>query len=312
LIVAIVGPTAVGKSDLALRIAEHLPAEIISADSRQVYRDLDIGTAKPTLDEQRRVPHHVIDVVDPRDDFSLAQFQDHAYLAIEGAISRGRLPLLVGGTGLYVRAVVEGVQLPRVSPDPILRGELEAFARDRGVDALHRRLAAIDPIAASRIDARNVRRVIRAIEVVEKSGQMFSEFHYHQPRYDVLTIGVTRGREDLYRRIDRRVDRQIEDGLIEETRRAIESGCPPSRPALGGLGYREMVAYLADQIDLRTAIERIKFETHRFARQQYTWFRMDDQRICWLDADATNLDDILTLIYRRLGRPTSAALEASR
>lgn len=309
---AIVGPTAVGKSDLALRLAARLPAEIVSADSRQVYRGLDIGTAKPTLDEQRQVPHHVIDVVDPRDDFSLADFQDLAYRAIDGTIGRIRLPLLVGGTGLYVRAVVDGIQLPRVAPDPILRGELEAFARVRGVAALHRRLEAIDPEAASRIDARNVRRVIRAIEVVEKSGRRFSEFHRHQPRYDVLTIGVTRGRDDLYRRIDRRVDRQIEDGLIEETRRAIERGCPPSRPALGGLGYREMVAYLADRIDLRTAIERVKFETHRFARQQYTWFRLDDQRISWLDADATDLDDILALIKRRLGRPAGAALEVSR
>ncbi len=301
-----------GKSDLALRLAEEVPAEIVSADSRQVYRGLDVGTAKPTVDEQRRVPHHLIDVVDPGDDFSLAEFQERAYLAIDAILERGRLPLLVGGTGLYVRAVVDGVQLPRVAPDPTLRAELEAYASDRGTDALHRRLATLDPLAASRIDARNLRRVVRAIEVVEKSGHRFSEYHEHHPRYDTLTFGVTRDREDLYRRIDQRVDRQIEDGLIEETRRLLDRGCPPSRPALAGLGYREMVAHLTEGLDLSVAIERIKFETHRFARQQYNWFRLNDPAIEWLDASSADPDGLLTSIQRRLARRTSLAREVTR
>ncbi len=301
-----------GKSDLALRLAEGVPAEIVSADSRQVYRGLDVGTAKPTVDEQRRVPHHLIDVVDPGDDFSLAEFQERAYLAIDAILERGRLPLLVGGTGLYVRAVVDGVQLPRVAPDPTLRAELEAYASDRGTDALHRRLATLDPLAASRIDARNLRRVVRAIEVVEKSGHRFSEYHEHHPRYDTLTFGVTRDREDLYRRIDQRVDRQIEDGLIEETRRLLDRGCPPSRPALAGLGYREMVAHLTEGLELSVAIERIKFETHRFARQQYNWFRLNDPAIEWLDASSADPDGLLTSIQRRLARRTSLAREVTR
>ena len=301
-----------GKSDLALRLTEEVPAEIVSADSRQVYRGLDVGTAKPTVDEQRRVPHHLIDVVDPGDDFSLAEFQERAYLAIDAILERGRLPLLVGGTGLYVRAVVDGVQLPRVAPDPTLRAELEAYASDRGTDALHRRLATLDPLAASRIDARNLRRVVRAIEVVEKSGHRFSEYHEHHPRYDTLTFGVTRDREDLYRRIDQRVDRQIEDGLIEETRRLLDRGCPPSRPALAGLGYREMVAHLTEGLELSVAIERIKFETHRFARQQYNWFRLNDPAIEWLDASSADPDGLLTSIQRRLARRTSLAREVTR
>ncbi|MGH2461197.1 MAG: tRNA (adenosine(37)-N6)-dimethylallyltransferase MiaA [Chloroflexota bacterium] len=308
---AIVGPTAVGKSDLALRIAGRRSAEIVSADSRQVYRGLEIGTAKPTLDEQRRVAHHLIDVVDPGDDFSLAEFQERAYRAIDQILGRGHLPLLVGGTGLYVRAVVDGVQLPRVAPDPTLRRELEAFARERGADTLHHRLADLDPRAASRIDARNLRRVVRAIEVVEKSGRLFSDFQGRQPRYDVLTIGLARSRDDLYRRIDQRVDRQIEDGLIEETRRVIEAGCSPERPALAGLGYREIAAYLGGTLDLGSAIERIKFETHRFARQQANWFRLNDPLINWLDAGATNLEASLALIDRRCGRDLNLAMEAS-
>ncbi len=310
-IVAIVGPTAVGKSALALRLAEFLPIEIISADSRQVYRGLDIGTAKPTIDEQRIVAHHVIDVVDPEDDFSLAQFQDLAIGAIEGCLARGRLPLLVGGTGLYVKAIVDGVQLPRVPPDPTLRASLEQLARERGADALHRQLAALDPDAARRIDPRNVRRVIRAIEVIEKSGRRFSDFREWRPRYDVLSIGLTTPRDVLYERIDRRVEQQIDDGLIDETRRVLLRGCPPSRPALNGLGYREIVSYLDGRLGLSAAIERIKFETHRFARQQYTWFRLDDPTIHWLTADGSHLDRALELIRSHARRAASTVQEVA-
>jgi tRNA dimethylallyltransferase len=290
-LVAIVGPTAVGKSALALALAEvarerlGIAAEIVSADSRQVYRGLDVGTAKPSLDEQRQVPHHLIDVVDPVDDFSLAEFQDRAYLAIDDIQRRNRLPLLVGGTGLYVRAVVEGAQLPRVPPDGELRRELEVFADRHGPAALQRRLAELDPVAAQRIDPRNRRRVIRAIEVTLKTGRPFSEGSVAQPRYDVLTIGLTAERAALYQRIDRRVDRQIASGLVDETRRALAAVSTPNRPAFQGFGYREIVQHRRGEIDLATAIERYKFATHRFVRQQYTWFRLTDPRINWLEAD---------------------------
>lgn len=298
-LIAIVGPTAVGKSALALAIAEKLPAEIVSADSRQVYRGLDVGTAKPSVDEQRRVPHHVIDVVDPEDDFSVAEFQDRAYLAIDDILHRGRIPLLVGGTGLYIRAVVDGIRLPRVAPDPVLRAELEADAAQHGAAWLHQRLAQVDPVAATRIDPRNVRRVIRALEVIQKSGELFSDGTRPQPRYDVLTIGVTTDRDTLYQRIDERVNLQIAEGLVEETTHVLARGCPPNRPALGGLGYREIVAYLQGRVNLATAVAQIKFATHRFARQQATWFRRDDPRIHWLMTGAEAPQKAVDLVQRQ-------------
>ena len=317
-IIAIVGPTAVGKSALALALAESRafgstrPVEIVSADSRQVYRDLDHGTAKPTADEQRRVRHHVLDVVDPEDDFSLAEFQDRAYLAIDDILRRDGIPLLVGGTGLYVRAVLAGFQLPRVEPDPAFRRELEEFARTIGGSALHARLATVDPVAASRIDPRNVRRVIRALEVVEKTGGLFSAVTAPSPRYDYITLGLTTDRGELYRRIDERVERQIAGGLVEETRRVLERGCPATRPALGGFGYRQIVDHLAGAIDLPTAVERYKFETHRFARQQYTWFRLDDASIQWLAAGQAVTDEATAVIQGFLRHAPNGPNEGRR
>ena len=310
-LVCIVGPTAVGKSALALALAPSLDAEIISADSRQVYRRLDVGTAKPTAEEQRAVRHHLIDVVNPEDDFSLAEFQDLAYLAIDGVLRRGRVPLLVGGTGLYVRAVVEGMQLPRVAPDPLLRQSLERYAIQHGAEALHSRLATVDVQAANRIDPRNLRRVIRALEVIEKSGQLFSLGSVPHPRYDVLSIGLTTDRDSLYQQIDARVDWQIENGLVEETRAVLAQGCPPNRPALGGLGYREIVAFLEDRLDLSTAIERVKFETHRFSRQQYNWFRLADPGIHWLTPGPAASERATALIDAHFHNSRQPALEVT-
>lgn len=287
---AIVGPTAVGKSLLALELAERLGGEIVSADSRQVYRHLDVGTAKPGPVERARIRHHLIDLVEPEGDYSLAEFQEAAYAAVDGVLGRGKVPLLVGGTGLYVRAVVDGLDLPRVPPDLALREELEAFARERGPAALHVRLGGVDPVAASRIDPRNVRRVIRALEVSLKSGRPFSSGSIPRPRYQTLTIGLTRPRPDLYRIIDARVDMQVASGMVEETRAVLARGCPPSRPALASFGYREIVAYLQGRLTLAEAAERYRFETHRFARQQNAWFRRDDPRICWLEVDQRTLE----------------------
>lgn len=311
-VVVLVGPTAVGKSALALELAERATTEfgrageIISADSRQVYRGLDIGTAKPSPEEQSRVPHRLIDVIRPEDDFSLAEFQGLAYAAIDDCLWRGGLPFLVGGTGLYVRGVVEGLNLPRVAPDPRLRAELESFAQARGAPALHARLAEHDARAANRIDPRNLRRVIRALEVIIKTGRPFSDGVSPQPRYDTLTIGLTTDRATLYQRIDRRVDQQMEQGLLEETIAALARGCPPDRPALNGFGYREMRAYLRGEMDQGTAVERYKYETHRFARQQYAWFRLDDPRIHWLEAGPRAYNEARDLIRAYLDEPAAA------
>jgi tRNA dimethylallyltransferase len=303
-LVALVGPTAIGKTALSIAFAQmwqcerDQPVEVISADSRQVYRGLDIGTAKPSVAERHGVPHHLIDLIDPSDDFTLADFQDRAYAAIDDVLDRGELPLLVGGTGLYDRAVVDGIQLPRVPPDRQLRAELESLSLIAGFEALHRQLAHVDPVAAGRIDPRNVRRVVRALEVTLVTGRPFSESAIRQPRYAVCKVGLTLERAQLYRRIDARVDTQVAAGLLEETRSALERGCAPTRPALAGFGYRQMVDVIEGRLSLTEAIQRYKYETHRFARQQYTWFRLDDPSIVWLTVANASPEGLAQVVGR--------------
>jgi len=287
-LVAIVGPTAVGKTRLALRLAGELGAEIVSADSRQVYRGMDIGTDKPTAEERQRVPHHLVDIVDPDEEFTLAQYQDMAYAAIDEVLARDRVPLLVGGTGLYTKAVVEGWSIPRVRPNEALRVELYQEAEVKGGVALHHRLRQVDPVAAEKIDPRNVRRVIRALEVYLETGRPISELQRRRPPpYRVLQIGLTMERAALYQRIDQRVDRMIERGLVEEVRWLVEKGYGYELPAMSGLGYQQIGCYLRGEISLEEAIRLIRRDTRRFVRQQYNWFRLDDEGIRWFQA----LDD---------------------
>jgi tRNA dimethylallyltransferase len=287
-LVVIVGPTAVGKTRLALRLAGELGAEIVSADSRQVYRGMDIGTDKPTAEERQRVPHHLVDIVDPDEEFTLARYQDMAHAAIDDMLTRDGVPLLVGGTGLYIKAVVEGWSIPRVRPNEALRAELYREAEVEGGEALHARLRQVDPVAAEKIDWRNVRRVIRALEVYLETGRPVSELQRRKPPpYRVLQIGLTMERVALYQRIDQRVDRMIERGLVEEVRGLVEQGYDYELPAMSGLGYRQVGCYLRGEISLEEAIRLIKRDTRRFVRQQYNWFRLDDEGIHWFQA----LDD---------------------
>ena len=287
-LVVIVGPTAVGKTRLALRLAGELEAEVVSADSRQVYRGMDIGTDKPAAEERQRVPHHLVDIVDPDEKLTLARYQDMAYAAIEDVLARGRVPLLVGGTGLYIKSVVEGWSIPRVKPNEALRAELYREAEVKGEEALHARLRQVDPVAAEKIDPRNVRRVIRALEVYLETGKPISELQRRRPPpYRILQIGLTMDRAALYQRIDQRVDRMIERGLVEEVRGLVEQGYGRELPAMSGLGYRQIGCYLRGEISLEEAIRLIKRDTRRFVRQQYNWFRLDDERIHWFRA----LDD---------------------
>jgi len=296
-LIAIVGPTAVGKSELALRLAEEFGGEIISADSRQIYRGLDIGTAKPTAEERRRVPHHLLDVVDPDEVLTLAQYQELAYAAIDDILARSKVPFLVGGTGLYIKAVVEGWSIPRVPPNEKLREELYRLAELEGPEALHARLRKVDPVAAARIDPRNVRRVVRALEVYAETGRPISELQRRSPPpYRTLQIGLTMEREELYRRIDARVERMIERGLVEEVRGLIERGYGLDLPAMSGLGYREIGLYLKGEIGLEEAIRLIKRNTRRFVRHQYNWFRLDDPHIHWFDALSEPYDQIRQLV----------------
>lgn len=296
-LIAIVGPTAVGKTRLAIDLAKELDGEIVSADSRQVYRFMDIGTAKPTLRERRSVPHHLIDVVEPDDQFTLAQYQELAFAAIDGIIARGKVPFLIGGTGLYVRAVLEGFHIPRVIPSLALRECLYRRASEEGAGSLHNELATIDPVAAGRIDPRNVRRIVRALEVYHETGIPISRLQRKQaPPYRILKIGLTMERAELYRRIDQRVERMIEDGLVEEVKGLVERGYGYEMSAMSGLGYRQIGLYLQGRLELSSAIELIKRETRRFVRQQYTWFRQLDETIHWFTVAEGIYDRIRTLI----------------
>lgn len=285
-LLAIVGPTAVGKSALALRLAERFHGAIISADSRLIYRGMDIGTAKPTPEERARVPHYLVDILNPDEPFGLAQYQELAYQAIADAHHKGFLPLLVGGTGQYVWAVLEGWSIPRVPPQPALRAELEEQARREGPEALHRRLAELDPTAAARIDPRNVRRVIRALEVCLTAGAPISELQRKSPPpYDTLIIGLQMERAALYARIDARVEQMIAAGLVEEVRGLLAAGYPPDLPAFSSVGYRQIIAYLRGEASLEEAVARIKRDTRRLVHQQSIWFRADDPRIRWFPAE---------------------------
>jgi tRNA dimethylallyltransferase len=287
-LLALVGPTASGKTALALALAERLRevigCEIVSADSRQIYRLMDIATAKPTLDERARLPHHLLDVVWPDEPYTLAQYQAAATAAIAGVWARGRLPLLVGGTGLYVRAVVENFVIPAVAPVPELRAALEAEAAAQGPAALHARLATLDPAAAARISPANVRRVVRALEVCLVTGRPFStQQRVGATPYRTLLMGLTMERSALYARANDRVDAMLIAGLVEETQGLVARGYTWELPSMSSLGYREAGLYLRGEATLEAAVMRLKTATHAYIRRQLTWFR-PDTRITWLDA----------------------------
>jgi len=283
-LIAIVGPTGIGKSRLALRLAGLYQGEIVSADSRQVYRYMDIGTAKPTPQELDRIPHHLIDIINPDEDFSLAVYQEMAYRAIHDIHRRGKLPFLVGGTGLYVKAVLEGWQIPGVSPDPEFRYNIEKRASERSIDELYEELVAADPDAAAKIDRRNVRRVIRALEVRAKAGKAFSKLGRKKaPAFISFIIGLTAGRAELYRLVDRRVDEMIERGFVREVENLLKMGYDLDLPSMSGIGYRQVGQFLKGELTLEAATRKIKTETHRFIRHQYAWFRPDDEKIHWFD-----------------------------
>ncbi len=298
-LIAIVGPTAVGKTATALEVGTRHAAEVVSADSRQLYRYMDIGTAKPTPQEQARVPHHLVDVADPDDTVGLARFVRLARAAIADVHARGKLPLLVGGSGQYVRAVLEGWQIPDVPPDPALRAELQAQAA-ADPEALWARLMALDPQAADFVDRRNLRRVIRALEVCLKTGRPFSAQRRRvPPPYRVLQVGLTMDRNALYARADARVDRMMKAGLLQEVMWLLERGYDWTLPAMSGLGYIQFRPYFEGRATLAEVVTRIKLATHDFIRRQYTWFRLSDPAIHWLEA-AEAPSQVLALVEQFL------------
>jgi len=283
-LVAIVGPTGVGKSRLALQLARAFHGEIVSADSRQVYRHMDIGTAKPGTEELSLVPHHLISIVNPDESFSLAQYQALAYRNIRDIQQRDKLPFLVGGSGLYVWAVLEGWKIPSVPPDLEFRQNLEKRAVNSGANELYQELMKVDPAAAQKIDPRNTRRVIRALEVHRKTRTSFSQLKAKEtPPFNIFIIGLTADRAELYRRIDLRVDEMIEQGLVAEVEKLVKMGYDFNLPAMSGIGYKQIGLFIKGGLTLAAAIQQIKFETHRFVRHQYAWFRLKDDRIHWFD-----------------------------
>lgn len=302
-LIAIVGPTGVGKSRLALQLAHSFNGEIVSADSRQVYRCMDIGTAKPGRRELSLIPHHLIDIINPDEVFNLAQYQRLASRAIDTIIQRQKQPLLVGGSGQYVWSVLEGWGIPRVPPDPDLRHSLEERAARGGSEELFHELELTDPAAASRIDRHNIRRLIRAVEVSRASDKLS---HQRQPEksapYNTLIIGLTMDRAELYHRIDSRVDRMMEQGLVEEVKNLVDMGYRLDLPAMSGIGYRQIGMFLKGKMTLEAAIQQIKFESHRFVRQQYNWFGLKDDRIRWFDILDRVEPEITALVDKFISR----------
>ncbi|MBN8634770.1 MAG: tRNA (adenosine(37)-N6)-dimethylallyltransferase MiaA [Anaerolineae bacterium] len=300
-LIVILGATAVGKTELALTIAETIHGEIVGADSRQIYTLMDIGTAKPTPEERARVPHHLIDLIQPDGDLSLANYQRLAYAAIDDIHTRGKVPLLVGGTGQYITAVIEGWSPPEVPPQPELRAELEAYAAAHGARALFDRLIALDPDAQAFIDPRNIRRVVRAIEVTQVTGQPFSaQRQKHPPPYQIQHYGLMLERERLYERADQRVDAMLAAGFLDEVHRLLAAGYDRTLPSMSGLGYRELAAHLLDGLPLAEAVTLTKNATHDFIRRQLTWFRGHDPGILWHNRDSVDIDALLHDVERRL------------
>ncbi|MCS6830089.1 MAG: tRNA (adenosine(37)-N6)-dimethylallyltransferase MiaA [Armatimonadota bacterium] len=304
-VLAVVGPTATGKTDVGILLAEALGAEIISADCMAVYRGMDIGTAKPTPEQQRRVRFHLIDVCYPDEPFSVARFQQMALEAIRQIRQRGAMPLVVGGTGLYVKALLDGFQIPPSPANEALRQQLWQEAKRLGSAVLHARLQQVDPQAASRIHPNDAVRIIRALEVYHLTGQPISQWQRCHPPPEVgraRRFGLTMPRELLYRRINERVERMVAQGWLEEVRQLLQSGYSPHLPALRSLGYGELVQVIQGTLGLQEAVALIQRETRRFAKRQLTWFRADKQ-IEWIDA-SQGAEETVQQILERLRSET--------
>ena len=296
-LVVIVGPTAVGKSRIAIEVARHLDGEILSADSRLFYRGMDIGTAKPSYEDRRQITHHLIDIAEPDEIISLRIFQSKAQEFINKIINNYKLPILVGGTGQYIHAVTEGWTIPPQKPDEKLRTLLYDWANEIGTKGIHQKLVLLDPVAAEKIDPRNVRRTIRALEVILGTGKLFS----HQrskagTKYDLKMIGLFLPREMLYQRIDERINQMISNGLIEEVKNLLSKGYSPDLPSMSAIGYHEIADYLQNKITYEDAIMLMKRRTRQFVRRQANWFKSNDPHIHWFVVSERIVEEITKFI----------------
>lgn len=304
-LVILTGPTAVGKTSLSLSLAKELDGEIVSADSMQVYRYMDIGTAKIREEERQGIPHHLIDVLDPWEDFNVVRFQKMAREALEEIWERGHIPIVTGGTGFYIQALLYDIHFTENNEDSSLRKDLENYARENGAEALHSRLVEVDEKAASQIHFNNVKRVIRALEFYYQTGKKISEHNEEERKrtspYDFKYFVLNDEREHLYARINQRVDLMMEEGLVEEVQKLKEMGCDSTMVSMQGLGYKEILSYLEGECTLDEAVYKIKRDTRHFAKRQITWFKRE-RDVIWLhkpdyDYDETKIREAVLSYY---------------
>lgn len=285
-LLVIVGPTATGKTAVAVEVAKKVNGEIISADSMLIYRCMSVGTAKPSLEERQGIPHYLIDIIDPNEQYSVALFQEQAQRLIGEIAARGKLPLLVGGTGLYIRSVIDHYNFTRTGINSELRSRLQSEADRYGAEAVYRKLMDVDPAIAAKLHPHNLKRVIRALEVYHQTGQPVSRLQdgdeRSQAKYDLIMFGLNLQRQDLYQKIEQRVDNMLASGLVDEVRQLLRKGYGPGLVSMQGLGYKEIIPYIYGDITLEEAVFLLKRNTRRFAKRQMTWFGRD-QRIKWLD-----------------------------
>ncbi len=300
-LIVIIGPTAVGKTELSLELAKKMSTEIISGDSMLVYKGFDIGTAKPTLLEQKSVQHHMIDILNPEQEFSVTQFKAYAQGHIQDINRKGKIPILAGGTGLYVKSLVEDYVFNETPGDEVYRRELETLAEKQGKEYVHDMLRAVDPKTAERLHVNDFRRVIRALEVYHMGGELISQdkamLEDGKLAYDAVVIGLNRERSHLYERINQRVDLMIDSGFVEEVHALLKAGVPRTCQAMKGIGYLDIIGYLDGLISLDAAIENIKKSTRHFAKRQLTWYRKMPY-IHWYDVEAYNSKELLKIVFQ--------------
>lgn len=298
-VVVIAGPTASGKTDLAVELALKVNGEIISADSMQIYRGMNIGTAKPTIEERRGIPHHMLDIVNPDEDYSVARFKEDAIACIKDIINRGRTPIIAGGTGLYINSLVYNITFSDIITDWEYRNELNRISEEQGPQVLYERLQKVDPKSAELIHPNNIKRVIRALEVYKTTGKPISEYKEASrsvpPSYEFLVYGLRVERDKLYQRIDNRVDKMIDMGLYEEVEELLNNGYSPKLVSLQGIGYKEIISAILGKCALSETIENIKKGTRHFAKRQTTWFNKTEGLV-WVEYSNTNTWAILKLL----------------
>lgn len=299
-LIVLTGPTAVGKTSLSISLAKAVNGEIISADSMQVYKKMDIGSAKIRPEEMQGIPHYLVDVLEPEEEFHIVKFQQMAKKAMEDIYSRGKIPILVGGTGFYIQAVTKDIDFTEAQQENDYRKELEALAEEKGGEHLHEMLRKVDPVSADAIHAHNVKRVIRALEFYHQNGSPISahneEQKQHESPYNLAYFVLNMPRELLYERIDLRVDQMMKEGLLEEVARLKEEGCHRGMVSMQGLGYKEILAYLDGEYPLEEAVRVLKRDTRHFAKRQLTWFRRE-QELTWVNKDQFSYQEDQILDY---------------